>query len=103
MTNCELTVRASRARSEDAGAPEHPYQRAIRLIFCSFRVKLYIRPLPSKMKPTIGLASLFVSTEPPTPTVTMATDPSTPAFQPSTRRKPSSASGVMNTMMTDRA
>ena len=41
--------------------------------------------------------------EPPTPTVTMVTDPSTPTFQPSLRRKLSSASSVMNTMMTVRA
>ena len=48
---------------------------------------MYIRPLPSKMKPTIGVVILEVSTDAPTPTVMMATDPSTPTFQPSTWRK----------------
>src|SRR5437870_469359 len=53
-------------------------QRRIRLIFEPSRVKLYMRPLPSKMKPTMGLAILFVSIEAPTPTVIGATDPWTP-------------------------
>ena len=46
---------------------------------------------------------LLVSIDPPTPTVTMATDPSTPTFQPFERRNWSSASGVMNMMITERA
>ena len=37
------------------------------------------------------------------PTVMRATEPSTPTFQPFTRLKLASASGVMNTMMTERA
>ena len=36
------------------------------------------------------------------PTVINATEPSTPTFQPFTRLKPASASGVMKAMITDR-
>ena len=54
------------------------------------------------MKPTMGLATLLESTEPPMPTVIKATEPSTPTFQPLTRRKLASASGVMKAMITDR-
>src|SRR5437870_3198308 len=78
------------------------HQRSILLIFEPSRVKLYISPLPSKMKPTMGLATLLESIEPPIPTVINATEPSTPTFQPFTRRKPASASGVMKAMITDR-
>src|SRR5215468_1939411 len=78
-------------------------QRLILVIFVPSRVRLYMSPLPSKMKPTIGLATLLESIEPPMPTVIKATEPSTPTFQPRMRLNPSRASGVMKTMMTERA
>ena len=47
------------------------------------RVKLYINPFWSRMKPTIGWFILDVSSVVPAPNVTTATEPSTPTFQPS--------------------
>jgi hypothetical protein len=41
---------------------QHSSQRLMRVIFEPSRVKLYISPLLSKMKPTTGLAILLVST-----------------------------------------
>lgn len=60
--------------------------RDMREIFEPSSVRLYIRPFGSRMKPTTGLVTLLESTDPPTPTVMIATDPSTPIFQPDVRR-----------------
>ena len=46
------------------------------------------------MKPTMGLASLLASIDPPAPMVMTATDASTPTVQPSTRLNPSKASSA---------
>jgi len=54
----------------------------MREIFDPSSVRLYMRPFGSRMNPTTGLVILLVSMEPPMPTVTMATEPSTPTFQP---------------------
>ena len=59
----------------------------MRLIFEPSSVRLYIKPFWSKMKPTTGLRTLLVSICPPAPTVMIATEPSTPTFQPSVRWK----------------
>ena len=57
-------------------------QREMRLIFEPSSVRLYMSPAGSRMKPSTGLVRLSVSIEPPAPSVTMAIEPSTPAFQP---------------------
>ena len=57
----------------------------MREIFEPSSVRLYIRPLGSRMKPTTGLVILLVSIEPPMPTVMMATEASAPIFQPAVR------------------
>ena len=68
----------------EARAPVNP-AHLIRVIFVPSSVKLYMRPSGSKIKPTTGLVTLSVSIEPPAPTVRIATDPSTPILNPSTR------------------
>ena len=57
-------------------------QRVMRLIFEPSSVRLYMRPAGSRMKPRTGLVRFSVSMAPPAPSVTTATDPSTPTFQP---------------------
>jgi hypothetical protein len=44
----------------NCGAEQGDFQRVILLILEPSSVKLYIRPLPSKMKPTMGLAILLI-------------------------------------------
>ena len=75
--------------------------RRMRESFDPSRVKLYIRPFRSRMNPTTGLVILLVSIEPPTPRVTIATEPSTPTFQPCVLLKRSRAVSAMNAMMTN--
>src|SRR5579871_1613443 len=58
----------------------------MREIFEPSSVKLYIKPFGSRMNPTTGLVILFVSIEPPAPTVMIATDASAPTFQPAVAR-----------------
>ena len=65
----------------------------MRLIFEPSSVRLYISPFWSRMKPITGLTTLSVSIEPPTPTVMIATEPSTPIFHPALRSK--TAQGVL--------
>src|SRR6476620_7956079 len=77
-------------------------QRVIRLIFEPSRLKLYISPCGSRMKAMTGLVRVFVSMEPPAPTVTTTIDPSTPTFQPLAFWNPVKALSVMNMMITDR-
>src|SRR5262245_58809944 len=75
-----------RARTEGgSGRLEGQDHRSMRVIFEPSRVRLYMSPLASKMKPTMGLAIRVVSIEPPAPTVTIATEASTPAFHPCVR------------------
>ena len=56
---------------------------SMRLILEPSKVRLYIRPFWSKMKPTIGLVMLLVSITPPTPMAITVIDPSMPTFHPS--------------------
>ena len=56
--------------------------REMRLIFEPSKVKLYISPVGSRMNPITGLVSFSVSSEPPSPIVAIAIDPSTPTLQP---------------------
>ena len=77
------------------------YQRVMRVIFDPSSVRLYMRPFGSRTNPTTGLVILFVSIDPPIPTVMMATDPSTPIFQPAVDLNCWSAGSVMNMMITE--
>jgi len=54
----------------------------IREILDPSSVRLYMRPLVSRMNPTTGLVILLESIDPPAPMVTITIDPSTPTFQP---------------------
>ena len=75
-----ISTRISPTRGATLVASDY---RTMRLIFDPSRVRLYIKPFWSKMKPMTGLRMVLVSMAPPAPTVMMATDPSTPTFQPS--------------------
>ena len=90
-------------RSQRAARPAGQAQGLMRLIFEPSSVRLYIRPFWSRMKPITGLTTLSVSIEPPTPTVMIATEPSTPIFHPALSSNPRKASWVMNMMMTERS
>src|ERR1700730_7288240 len=78
-------------------------QGEIRLILEPSSVKLSINPSGSRMNPITGSVILSVSIEPPAPSVTIATDPSTPTFHPAPASKPANASLVINMMITDRS
>src|SRR5262249_54925650 len=66
------------ARVERGDCSHHHSPPEMRVIFVPSSVRLYISPLLSKMKPTMGLTILSVSIEPRDPTVVSAPEPPSP-------------------------